>query len=70
MKRNADIAIIGMSGIFPGAGDLGAFWENISAGVDAIETVPENRMGGLFLKKTGRASEWLPTGSTAGAAVL
>ncbi|WP_426295545.1 beta-ketoacyl synthase N-terminal-like domain-containing protein [Dyadobacter endophyticus] len=55
MKRNADIAIIGMSGIFPGAGDLNAFWENIRTGVDAIETVPENRMGSLFFEKNGVA---------------
>lgn len=51
MKRNADIAIIGMSGIFPGAGDLNAFWENIRNGVDAIETVPESRMGSLFFEE-------------------
>jgi len=56
MKRNADIAIIGMSGIFPGAGDLNAFWENIRAGVDAIETVPESRMGSLFFQENEQAS--------------
>jgi 3-oxoacyl-(acyl-carrier-protein) synthase/phosphopantetheinyl transferase len=55
MKRNADIAIIGMSGIFPGAGDLNAFWQNISTGVDAIETVPESRMGSLFFEEEGAA---------------
>lgn len=56
MKRNADIAIIGMSGIFPGAGDLNAFWENIRAGVDAIETVPESRMGSLFFQEKEQTS--------------
>ncbi|MET7257549.1 type I polyketide synthase [Dyadobacter fermentans] len=56
MKRNADIAIIGMSGIFPGAGDLNAFWENIRTGVDAIETVPESRMGSLFFQENEQAS--------------
>ena len=56
MKRNADIAIIGMSGIFPGAGDLNAFWENIRAGVDAIETVPESRMGSLFFQENEQVS--------------
>lgn len=40
-----------MSGIFPGAGDLNAFWENIRTGVDAIETVPESRMGSLFFEE-------------------
>ncbi|PSL28014.1 type I polyketide synthase [Dyadobacter jiangsuensis] len=56
MKRNADIAIIGMSGIFPGAGDLNAFWENIRTGVDAIETVPESRMGSLFFQENEQVS--------------
>jgi len=32
----APIAIIGMACIFPGAGDLAAFWNNILGGVDAI----------------------------------
>lgn len=59
MKRNADIAIIGMSGIFPGAGDLDAFWENIRAGVDAIETVPEHRMGSLFFEENERSAPQL-----------
>ena len=48
MKKNTDIAIIGMSGIFPGAGDLHTFWKNIENGVDAIQTVPENRMDAVF----------------------
>ncbi|GGN04285.1 polyketide synthase [Dyadobacter beijingensis] len=58
MKRNAEIAVIGMSGIFPGAGDLDAFWENIRTGVDAIETVPESRMDNLFFdeKQAGAAT--------------
>lgn len=45
-----------MSGIFPGAGDLNAFWENIRAGVDAIETVPESRMGSLFFQENEQTS--------------
>lgn len=45
-----------MSGIFPGAGDLNAFWENIRAGVDAIETVPESRMGHLFFDDNGQTT--------------
>lgn len=42
------IAIIGMSCIFPGAGDVTAFWKNIINRVDAIQTVPENRMDSVF----------------------
>ena len=33
---NADVAIIGMAGCFPGAADLAAFWRNLSAGVESI----------------------------------
>ncbi|HUD71950.1 MAG TPA: beta-ketoacyl synthase N-terminal-like domain-containing protein [Dongiaceae bacterium] len=36
-----DIAIIGMSCLFPKAPHLAAFWENILAGVDAISEPPE-----------------------------
>lgn len=43
-----DIAIIGMSCIFPGAPDAAAFWKNIINKVDAIQTVPENRMEKMF----------------------
>ncbi len=32
----SDIAIVGMSGRFPGAEDLGAFWRNLKDGVEAI----------------------------------
>ena len=40
------IAIIGMSGIFPQAPDIKAFWRNILTGVDAIsEPLPEWEAG-------------------------
>jgi acyl transferase domain-containing protein len=32
------IAIVGMSGRFPGAGDLDAFWQNIREGVESLES--------------------------------
>lgn len=51
MRKNADIAIIGMSGMFPGAGELPTFWHNISNKVDAIETVPESRMESIFFEQ-------------------
>lgn len=44
MKKQADAAIIGMSGIFPGAGDIHTFWQNIINKRDAIQTVPGNRL--------------------------
>jgi len=36
MKRSRDIAVIGMSGRFPGANDLGEFWVNLR---DAVESI-------------------------------
>jgi polyketide synthase PksN len=37
------IAIIGMSGCFPGAGDLESFWENLREGRCSITEVPASR---------------------------
>lgn len=48
MKKQADAAIIGMSGIFPGAGDIHSFWQNIINKRDAIQTVPGNRLDDSF----------------------
>src|SRR3990172_9171009 len=47
-KRDCDVAIIGMSCIFPGAGDLGTFWNNIESGHDAIREVPPERWESVF----------------------
>lgn len=38
-----DIAVIGMSGRFPGAPDLNRFAANLAAGVDAVAEVPADR---------------------------
>ncbi|HVI44560.1 MAG TPA: SDR family NAD(P)-dependent oxidoreductase, partial [Chitinophaga sp.] len=38
-----DIAIIGMSGRFPGADDLNMYWQNLAAGKSAIREVPAER---------------------------
>jgi acyl transferase domain-containing protein/phosphopantetheinyl transferase len=40
-RRSRDIAIVGMSCLFPKAPHLRAYWENILAGVDAIGEPPE-----------------------------
>ncbi|MEN9866891.1 MAG: hypothetical protein RL748_2481, partial [Pseudomonadota bacterium] len=42
--RATDIAIIGMAGRFPGAADIDAFWQNISAGVESIRTFTEEEL--------------------------
>lgn len=41
--KRTPIAIIGMAGIFPQAGDLNAYWENILHEVDCITDVPPSR---------------------------
>ncbi|HJT73962.1 MAG TPA: beta-ketoacyl synthase N-terminal-like domain-containing protein, partial [Chitinophaga sp.] len=48
MKTQVDTAIIGMSGIFPGAGNIHSFWQNIIQKTDAIQTVPANRLDDTF----------------------
>ncbi|MCP3951773.1 MAG: hypothetical protein GY697_06070, partial [Desulfobacterales bacterium] len=43
MKKNSAIAVVGLGGIFPGANNVGRFWENIISGVDCCGTVPAQR---------------------------
>ncbi|MFD5250103.1 SDR family oxidoreductase [Amycolatopsis sp. NPDC058340] len=38
-----DIAIVGMAGVFPQAGDLAAYWANILSGADSVTEVPARR---------------------------
>ncbi len=42
-RRGEPVAIIGLSGRYPGARDLDAFWRNLRDGVDSIEEVPADR---------------------------
>lgn len=39
-KTSADIAVIGMSGQFPGAEDTATFWKNLVAGLDGVGELP------------------------------
>jgi acyl transferase domain-containing protein len=39
---STNIAIIGMSALFPGAKNLCAYWENILNKVDAVEDAPDD----------------------------
>lgn len=41
--KPSDIAIVGMSAIMPGAGDVRTFWENTLRGFNAITEVPADR---------------------------
>ncbi|MCG8918731.1 acyltransferase domain-containing protein, partial [Actinokineospora sp. PR83] len=38
-----DIAVVGMSCVFPGAGDLASFWANIVGNLDSVTEVPAHR---------------------------
>lgn len=42
-KAALDIAVIGLAGRYPGAGDVRQFWRNLVAGKSAIRTVPPER---------------------------
>ncbi|MCP4558887.1 MAG: AMP-binding protein, partial [Herbaspirillum sp.] len=39
VERDSEIAVIGMSGRFPGAADVGAFWRNLCDGVESIRSL-------------------------------
>lgn len=41
-NRNTEIAVIGMSGMFPKANDLDSFWNNIIKGVDGVDELPDH----------------------------
>ncbi|SBS34854.1 Phthiocerol/phenolphthiocerol synthesis polyketide synthase type I PpsE [Marinomonas spartinae] len=42
--RDRDIAIIGMSGRFPGAEDITSFWHNLSEGLETISTFTDEEL--------------------------
>jgi len=43
MNPNAPIAVVGMSGLFPGASNLEDFWQNITNQISAVVDVGEDR---------------------------
>ncbi|HEX8866438.1 MAG TPA: beta-ketoacyl synthase N-terminal-like domain-containing protein, partial [Lentzea sp.] len=55
----ADIAIIGMACVFPGAPTLESFWSNVVHGVDSVTEVPPHRWDPSIYYDTGKsASKW------------
>ncbi|WP_110932791.1 SDR family NAD(P)-dependent oxidoreductase [Paenibacillus bouchesdurhonensis] len=42
-KESEEIAIIGVSGAYPKAGNLEAFWTNLEQGIDCVTEVPQER---------------------------
>ena len=62
-ETETSIAIIGLSGRFPGAPDIDKFWENLCAGVESIsrfsdEQVLEAGVDAGTLKKDGYVKAW------------
>jgi polyketide synthase PksN len=59
-----DVAVVGMSGVFPQSDNLQAFWENIVAERDLITVVPSERwdwslyQGNPFQEKNKTNSKW------------
>ena len=43
-RNEADVAIIGMAGRFPGADNVGELWQNLCDGVNAVQTLTDDEM--------------------------
>jgi polyketide synthase PksN len=43
VNRRLAIAVVGMSGRFPGAGDIAEFWDNLANGRDHVTEIPRER---------------------------
>jgi acyl transferase domain-containing protein/phosphopantetheinyl transferase len=53
VSESADIAVVGMAAVFPGASDLATFAANIRNGVDAITEAPADRWDPEFFSPEG-----------------
>ncbi|MDT0269588.1 SDR family NAD(P)-dependent oxidoreductase, partial [Streptomyces sp. DSM 44915] len=56
--RSPDIAIIGLAGRYPQAGDLDTFWANLLAGRDSVTEVPADRWDADALDADGVYCRW------------
>jgi acyl carrier protein len=50
-----DIAVIGISGTYPGSDTLDAFWRNLLNGIDCITEIPPERWSGQDFYESGTA---------------
>jgi len=50
-NKDMDIAIVGMSCIFPGASNIDQYWHNLINGVDSITDAPAERIDPMYFKK-------------------
>src|SRR5258708_7035755 len=57
MRTNHDIAIIGLSCIFPGAGSIEDLWKNIRNKVDAVRPAPPGRLDPVYFKDDSPAGQ-------------
>ncbi len=53
--NDSDIAIVGMSCLFPGAPNIDVFWRNLEDGVDSIVEAPSLRIDPLYFQKGDEA---------------
>ncbi|AIM38337.1 beta-ketoacyl synthase [Sphingobacterium sp. ML3W] len=53
--KNTDVAIVGLSCVFPGAKDAHTFWQNIVNKVDATQEAPEDRIDPVHFDKNSNA---------------
>jgi polyketide synthase PksL len=51
--RKTDIAIVGISGRFPGANNVQQFWDNLIAGKNSISDAPTDRWGSQTVLENG-----------------
>ncbi|MDR2932154.1 MAG: beta-ketoacyl synthase, partial [Oscillospiraceae bacterium] len=67
LRMDRDLAIVGMSGRFPLADNLDAFWDNLKNGVDCVRTIPEHRRAQLdkYLRFSGWEDDALYRGEAA-----
>ena len=54
------VAIIGMAGRFPGAGDVGTFWRNICAGVDSASRFDAGELEDSFTADERAQPDYVP----------
>ncbi|HEX2262947.1 MAG TPA: beta-ketoacyl synthase N-terminal-like domain-containing protein, partial [Pseudonocardiaceae bacterium] len=55
-----DVAIVGMAGVFPGAGDLAGYWANVLAAVDVVTEVASNRWDPAVYSEPAKWGGFLP----------
>ncbi len=58
-RERQEIAIVGVSGKYPKAANVSAFWENLRNGIDCISEIPAERWDDARLQaEAGRHSRW------------